>query len=225
MSSPQPSRIGNGIITSRSSIAMSTDVSEPRVSRNAGSECVNRSRPNVSVAVTGSPNTVSRSWTGNGVESRARTCPGRWTTNRCPTPASAAASVVRRYRWRPPPGPNHSSQTRVRVQREGILSTGKLGNVARTYWCSRRCLALIPIRDRGPNSFLTAKIAWRISSVTLGWPIRSRVQRPSAQASSRLSPSSAVRPCRVRRPRPFNPSISASCAGIALSSSTLACRR
>ena len=40
MSWPQPSRIGSGIITSRSSIATSTEVSETSVSRNATSECV-----------------------------------------------------------------------------------------------------------------------------------------------------------------------------------------
>ena len=40
MSSPHPSRIGSGIITSRSSIATSTEVSDNRVSRNATTECV-----------------------------------------------------------------------------------------------------------------------------------------------------------------------------------------
>lgn len=35
-----PSRIGSGIITSRSSIATSTDVSDTRVRRNATTECV-----------------------------------------------------------------------------------------------------------------------------------------------------------------------------------------
>ncbi|MGW6420468.1 hypothetical protein [Streptomyces sp. NPDC055055] len=38
--SPQSPRIGNGGITSRSSIATSTEVSETSVSRNAQSECV-----------------------------------------------------------------------------------------------------------------------------------------------------------------------------------------
>ena len=40
MSSPQPSRIGSGIMTSRSSIATSAEVSDTRVSRNATTECV-----------------------------------------------------------------------------------------------------------------------------------------------------------------------------------------
>ena len=40
MSWPQSARSGSGIITSRSSIATSTEVSETRVSRNATSEWV-----------------------------------------------------------------------------------------------------------------------------------------------------------------------------------------
>jgi len=40
MSEPQSSRSGSGIITSRSSIATSTEVSDTRVSRKATSECV-----------------------------------------------------------------------------------------------------------------------------------------------------------------------------------------
>lgn len=40
MSWPQPSRIGRGSITSLSSIATSTDVSDSNVSLKAGAECV-----------------------------------------------------------------------------------------------------------------------------------------------------------------------------------------
>ncbi|MDH6130080.1 hypothetical protein [Kitasatospora sp. GP82] len=57
---------------------------------------MNISRPRVSVAPTASPKTVSRSMTGSGVESSARTWPGRWTTSRVPTPTWAAASAERR---------------------------------------------------------------------------------------------------------------------------------
>jgi len=40
MSSACPSRIGNGIMMSRSSVAAPTDVSGTKVSRNATTECV-----------------------------------------------------------------------------------------------------------------------------------------------------------------------------------------
>lgn len=80
MSGPQPSRIGTGIMTSRSSIATSTEVSDTSVSRNATTECVKRSSARVRCAETGSPNTPSRTLTGSGVVSSATTCPGRCTT-------------------------------------------------------------------------------------------------------------------------------------------------
>jgi hypothetical protein len=80
ISGPQPSRTGSGIITSRSSIAMSTEVSDTSVSRNATAECVNRSSARVRCTDTGSPNTPSRTFTGSGVVSRATTWPGLCTT-------------------------------------------------------------------------------------------------------------------------------------------------
>ena len=64
---------------SRSSIAMSTAVSDTSVSRNATAECVNISSARVRCADTGSPNTPSRTFTGSGVVSRATTWPGRLT--------------------------------------------------------------------------------------------------------------------------------------------------
>jgi len=64
---------------SRSSIAMSTAVSDTSVSRNATAECVNMSRARVSITETGSPNTPSRTFTGSGVVSSATTWPGRLT--------------------------------------------------------------------------------------------------------------------------------------------------
>ena len=64
---------------SRSSIAMSTEVSDTSVSRNATAECVNMSRASVRYAGTGSPNTPSRTFTGSGVVSSATTWPGRLT--------------------------------------------------------------------------------------------------------------------------------------------------
>ncbi|MFD5186176.1 hypothetical protein ACFWMQ_26950 [Streptomyces sp. NPDC058372] len=77
MSGVQPGRIGSGSITSRSSMATSIEASDPGVSRNATSECVNASSARVRSTVIGSPNTSSRSFTGNGVVSSTTTWPGR----------------------------------------------------------------------------------------------------------------------------------------------------
>ena len=59
---------------------MSTEVSDTSVSRNATTECVNRSSAMVRCTEAGSPNIPSRTLTGRGVVSSATTWPGLCTT-------------------------------------------------------------------------------------------------------------------------------------------------
>ncbi|MDX3488333.1 hypothetical protein [Streptomyces sp. ID05-18] len=70
----------------------------------------------VRCTVIGSAKTSSSTFTGNGVVSSTTTCPGLLTcTVASGIHVPAAAAAERTYRCRPPPGPNHSRYTLIKV--------------------------------------------------------------------------------------------------------------
>src|SRR5258708_24916404 len=96
----------------------------------------------------------SKTLTGRTVVPSATTCPGRCTTTCRPDGGTAAAE--RTYRWRAPPEPNHSTQTRRNVQYDGTDVPGPKRSA--TYWWIHRSLVRMLLRDRCTDSWWTAKI-------------------------------------------------------------------